>query len=59
MENNFVEKRKTVKVIRVKGVRADGGAEVWLHFFLTLILDGGQCLARRPGHFISEGKNPG
>jgi hypothetical protein len=28
MENNFIAKRKAVKIIRVKGMRADGGAEV-------------------------------
>jgi len=29
-----------------------GEVEVQLHSFLTLVLDGGEWLASRPGHFI-------
>lgn len=47
IENNFLAKRKRVKVICVKGMRDDGGVEIRLHFFLTSTLDG-QDLTPRP-----------
>jgi hypothetical protein len=36
-----------------------GRMEAWLHKFLTSPLDGGKCLAPRPGRFIHKEIAPG
>jgi len=34
------------------------GVEVWVHAFLTSVLDGGEWSASNPSHFTPKGKNP-
>ena len=36
-------------------MQADGGVGIFLHAFLTSVLEGGEWLASRPGHFTPEG----
>jgi hypothetical protein len=44
------------KVVPLHTMQAYRGSSVWLDSFLTTVLDGGEWLTSRPGHFNRGGK---